>query len=62
MPKISLLNEASRSNKSTINTQHAKENGAKLISILKEFNVPAALTEIHIGPSVTKFEISPGLA
>ena len=61
MPKISLLNEASRSNKSTINTQHAKENGAKLISILKEFNVPAALTEIHIGPSVTKFEISPGV-
>lgn len=61
LPKINLLNEMSKSSRSSINTQQAKENGAKLISILKEFNVPARLTEIHIGPSVTKFEISPGV-
>ncbi len=61
LPKISLLNDAPRSSKSVTNIQQAKENGTKLISILKEFNVPAVLTEIHIGPSVTKFEISPGV-
>lgn len=61
LPKISLLNESPKNSRSQVNTQQARENGAKLINILKQFNVPAQLTEIHIGPSVTKFEISPGV-
>lgn len=61
LPKLSLLNEPSSGSRSVLNTQTAKENGARLIQILQQFNVPAVLTEIHIGPSVTKFEISPGV-
>lgn len=35
--------------------------GQKLIEILDEFNIKADLKEIHIGPTVTKFEIKPEL-
>lgn len=43
-----------------MNVKNAKVQGARLIEILKEFNVDATLGEIHIGPSVTEFEVIPG--
>lgn len=60
LPKISLLNEPGANKGAAANTAQAREDGARLIEILNEFNVPAKLTEVHIGPSVTKFEIAPG--
>lgn len=60
MPKISLLNDPPRIPANNANTVQAREDGHKLIAILQEFGVKAELTDIHIGPSVTKFEIAPG--
>lgn len=57
LPKLTLLNNYSKRNQSNANSSAAKSQGQKLISILKQFNVDASLIAIHIGPSVTKFEI-----
>lgn len=61
MPPTKLLNDVSRLSRSSINLQHARVDGQKLIEILDEFNIKADLKEIHIGPTVTKFEIKPEL-
>ena len=50
-----------RKSRSNANVTTAKEKGEKLIEILHEFGVEAKLVQIHIGPSVTKFEIKPEL-
>ncbi|WP_276890414.1 FtsK/SpoIIIE family DNA translocase [Dubosiella newyorkensis] len=61
LPPTKLLNDVSRLSRSSINLQHARVDGQKLIEILDEFNIKADLKEIHIGPTVTKFEIKPEL-
>lgn len=61
LPRLSILNEVPRRTKNNANAQHAKQQGQKLIEILHEFGVNATLVQIHIGPSVTKFEIRPEL-
>lgn len=59
LPPVSLL-EVIKNQNNAANVRNVKEQGEKLISILREFNVDATLGEIHIGPSVTEFELIPG--
>ena len=61
LPKMALLDSKVGRTNSKTNTNNAKENGEKIIEILKQFNIPAELVNISIGPSVTKFEIKPEL-
>lgn len=60
MPPLKLLEDPAGMQHSNTNVKNAKVQGARLIEILKEFNVDATLGEIHIGPSVTEFEVIPG--
>lgn len=60
LPPISLLEESKTKGRSTTNIKNARAQGVRLIEILKEFNVDAQLGDIHIGPSVTEFEVIPG--
>lgn len=60
-PPLSVLDNLERKSKNNANATSAKEQGRKLIEILNEFGVEAQLVGIHIGPSVTKFEIKPEL-
>lgn len=61
LPRLTILDEISRRSKANTNATAAKQQGQKLIEILQEFGVEAKLMEIHIGPSVTKFEIKPSV-
>ncbi len=61
LPSLSVLNPIEKKSKNNVNAATAKEQGKKLIEILNEFGVGAELVQIHIGPSVTKFEIKPEL-
>ena len=61
LPKLNVLDDMERKSRSNANVTTAKEKGEKLIEILHEFGVEANLVQIHIGPSVTKFEIKPEL-
>lgn len=61
LPKLNVLEDMERKSRSNANTITAKEKGEKLIETLHEFGVEANLVQIHIGPSVTKFEIKPEL-
>ena len=54
-----LLDEIQRSQANTENELAAAEKGELLISILRNFDIPAELVATHIGPSVTQFEIRP---
>lgn len=60
LPPISLLEESKTKGRSSTNIRNARSQGVRLIEILKEFNVDAQLGDIHIGPSVTEFEVIPG--
>lgn len=60
MPSLKLLNPSARKGRSGINASNARSEGQKLIQVLDQFGIPASLSEIHIGPTVTKFEITPG--
>lgn len=57
LPKLNILNEPPKKGRGSTNFNAAKSQGQKLIDILHQFNVNARLDEVHIGPSVTKFEI-----
>lgn len=61
LPRLSILEEVTRKTRGSLNATTAKQQGQRLIDILKEFGVNATLVAIHIGPSVTKFEIKPEL-
>lgn len=61
LPKLTLLSEASKKNRSLTNINAANESGRRLIEILDEFGVKATLMATHIGPAVTKFEVKPDL-
>ena len=54
-----LLDEIQRTQANTENELAAAEKGELLISILRNFDIPAELVATHIGPSVTQFEIRP---
>lgn len=59
LPPMSLLTNIASSKASNINKNSAEVKGQKLIEILSNFGIQARLTNIFIGPSVTKFEIVP---
>lgn len=58
IPSLKILEKAV-SLKSDKNQTNAEMKGRKLIEILRTFGIKASLINIHIGPSVTKFEIKP---
>lgn len=58
LPPLSLLANVS-GKPSNINKNSADVKGKKLIEILANFGIDAKLENVHIGPSVTKFEIKP---
>ena len=60
LPPVNLLQEVRTKKKTSANIRKAKEQGVQLIEILQQFGVEATLGEIHIGPSVTEFEVIPG--
>lgn len=61
LPRLSILESVQRKSRTSTNATVAKQQGQKLIDILYEYGVNAKLVQIHIGPSVTKFEIKPEL-
>lgn len=58
LPPLSLLSQPKtvRGQKNAM-TQLAKENAEKLSSVLTDFGVHAKVSEIYIGPAVTKYEL-----
>lgn len=61
LPRLSILDSVQRKSRTSTNATVAKQQGQELIDILYEYGVNAKLVQIHIGPSVTKFEIKPEL-
>ncbi len=61
LPRNSLLDPVARRGRGNENRTYAGKQGEKLIRILSEFNVEASLVAIHIGPSVTRFEVKPDM-
>lgn len=59
LPKLNLLDTAVSSRTSNKNRDAAKSKAERLINVLSEFNIESELVDIHVGPSVTKFEIRP---
>ncbi len=59
LPPISLLEGTTKVGKSNENQASAKEKGKQIIKVLEQFGIEAELLAIHIGPSVTKFELKP---
>ena len=58
LPSLKLLEDAVAL-KSGKNQSNAEFKGKKLIEVLRTFGIKSTLIDIHIGPSVTKFEIKP---
>lgn len=59
-PRISaVLEKTTGASNSSSNKNNARSKGEMLIGILDTFGIPSTLEDIHIGPSVTKFEVKP---
>lgn len=58
LPSLHLLQIPIKNN-STLNLQKANENATKIIEILQTFQIRASISDVHIGPAVTKYEIKP---
>lgn len=56
LPPLSLLNGKKARNTGQ-NKTHAVESAERLTDVLREFGVNAAISDIFIGPSVTKYEL-----
>lgn len=61
LPKLTLLKDIAKKQRSSKNIAIANENGRRLIEILDQFGVKTTLVATHIGPTVTKYEIKPDL-
>lgn len=59
LPPLTLLENITKNSKSSANSNSAKDRGKRVIEVLSQFGIEAELIDIHIGPSVTKFEIKP---
>lgn len=59
IPSFSLLEEPAPFPYSSTNLRAARKQGKRLIEVLEYFDVEAQLTDLHIGPSVTQFEVLP---
>lgn len=58
LPSIELLNVQKKTG-TTQNQVQASQNAKKLLDILETFGVKSQIEHIHIGPTVTKYEIKP---
>ncbi|WP_294750562.1 DNA translocase FtsK [uncultured Exiguobacterium sp.] len=58
LPSLDLLAEPTSKDLSGEN-KRLKDNATKLIATLKSFGIGAKVLKIHLGPSVTKYEIEP---
>jgi len=58
LPSLDLLSEPVTKDLSGEN-KRLKDNATKLIATLKSFGIGAKVLKIHLGPSVTKYEIEP---
>ncbi len=56
LPPLSLLKAPGKTN-GTNNKNSALENAERLITVLREFGVNAIISDVFIGPSVTKYEL-----
>ncbi len=59
LPNLGRMLDPSSSKKNMANVTAAREKGERLIEVLDQFSIHAALMDTHIGPSVTKFVIRP---
>ena len=59
LPSLDLLEGTSKTGHKASNVNSAKKRGNRVIEVLQQFGIDAELMDIHIGPSVTKFEIKP---
>ena len=59
LPKVSLLDPLPPKGSNPENEVAAREKSQLLLQILNNFDIEAQLLNIHIGPSVTQFEIRP---
>ncbi|WP_419883871.1 DNA translocase FtsK [Peribacillus sp. B-H-3] len=58
LPALSLLNHPKKTDQSG-EYQLIHDNAAKLESTFKSFGVKAKVTQVHLGPAVTKYEVHP---
>ncbi|WP_375315527.1 DNA translocase FtsK [Spiroplasma endosymbiont of Tipula paludosa] len=61
LPPVSLLTKPIISVNRDLNIKTAKNNVEKIHRLFKHFNIEARVTNINIGPAVTKFEIELGM-
>ena len=54
-----VLDPVPTNNGNAENIKNAKVRGEQLIRVLEQFDIKAHLEDIHIGPSVTQFEVQP---
>ncbi len=59
LPPLNLLDTKIESQTSSKNKAASDIKGQKLVEVLSDFNIDSELVGVHIGPSVTKFEIRP---
>lgn len=59
LPPVTLLDAQKGTGRNSSNVSSAKDKGKRVIEVLSQFGIEAELLDIHIGPSVTKFEIKP---
>ena len=60
LPRIErVLDPVPSNNGNAENVRNAKLRGEQLIRVLDQFDIKAHLVDIHIGPSVTQFEVQP---
>lgn len=58
LPRLErVLDPVPPKNSNSENVRNAKVRGQQLISLLEQFDIHAHLADIHIGPSVTQFEV-----
>ncbi|HAJ16100.1 MAG TPA: DNA translocase FtsK [Erysipelotrichaceae bacterium] len=57
LPPVTLLNPIKRTKSSNEEMHNAKATAATLEELLKQFGVNAHVEELHIGPTVTKYEL-----
>lgn len=60
LPSLSLLNAAKKSDQ-TREYKRIHENAAKLERTFTSFGVNAKVTQVHLGPAVTKYEVHPAV-
>lgn len=57
LPPMSLLDD-NKNTKKTNNTEEIKKNKEALEAVLRDFQIKGTVVEIHVGPSVTQYEVS----